>query len=154
MRALTLLALAALCFPLATHAQEVKPEARGPFLLVEQDAGAVVMVSMAERRATAVGASATMVTFTVEENMLFRTDALVEANCTRRVRRTGTLFVQWVQHPDARPTSEFTAPAVGWSPPGPLDGPLMAFLCEDGRHDPTKVGPSPSTFVRPWLDGG
>ena len=154
MRALALAALCALAAPVAVMAQETPPEAAGPYLMLQQTEGdVIVLVSMAERRATPLGASATTVAFLRVDGTLVRAESLTEADCTRRLRRTGTIYVQQVTDLDVRTPPVMTAPGIDWTPPGPLDGPLMDYFCEDGRHDPAKVSPRPSTFVTPWLNG-
>lgn len=154
MRALALLALAALAAPAAVMAQETPPTANGPFLFLQQEGDVIVLASMAERRPTAAGASATTVSFLRQDDgSLLRGDSVTEADCTRRMRRTGNIFVQNVADPDV-PIIPFTSvPGFDWEAPGPLDGPLMDFLCEDGRHDASQVSPRVSTFVTRWLEG-
>ena len=152
MRPLILAAALALAAPVAVAAQETPPQAAGPFLMLQQEDDVIVLASMAERRDTDVGGSATTVAFLLIDGALLRGESLTEADCTRRLRRTGTIFVQQVGDPDVRTAPAFTAPAVDWSAPGDKDGPLMDFLC-DGRHDPANVSPRASTFVTPWRQG-
>lgn len=153
MRALALAAALALVAPAAAMAQDTPPEAAGPYLLLQKEDGVIVLASMAERRPTALGASATTVAFLQVDGGLLRGESLTEADCTRGMRRTRTIYVQEVSDPDVRVPHFVEAPAIDWSTPGPLDGPLMDFLCEDGRHDPAMVSPRASTFVTPWLAG-
>lgn len=154
MRALTLLALAALAAlaaPAAVMAQDTPPTANGPFLFLQQEDGSLVLASMAERRPTSGGASMTTVVFMRDGEQLIRGEALTEADCARRVRRTGPIYIQYVPDGDTRTSPVAVAPEIDWSPPGPLDGPLMDYLCEDGRHDPAQVSARASTFVARWL---
>ena len=155
MRALVL-ALASLCAlaaPAAVKAQETPPEAAGPFLLLQETDDVLVLASLAERRRTPLGASATTVAFLQVDGALLRGESVTEADCGRGLRRTLTIFVQEATDPDVRVAPFVTAPGIDWSAPGPLDGPLMDFLCQDGRHAPAQVSPRPSTFVTPWLEG-
>jgi len=153
MRALALLALAAFAAPAAVMAQETPPTANGPFLFLQQEEDVIVLASMAERRATPVGASTTTIAFLKTDAGLVRGESLTEADCTRNVRRTGPIHIQRITDPDVRGPTAATAPAIDWSEPGPLDGPLMNYLCQDGRHDPAQVRPRASAFVTPWLEG-
>ncbi|HEV7229139.1 hypothetical protein [Brevundimonas sp.] len=153
MRALVLLALAALAAPAAALAQETPPTAAGPFLFLQQEEEAVVLASMAERRATDLGAGTTTIVFLRDGEQLVRGEALTEADCARGLRRTGPIFIQYVPDPDTRTAPIAAAPPIDWSPPGPLDGPLMDYLCQDGRHDPAQVSPKASILVARWLEG-
>lgn len=153
MRIAALTALVALTLASAAPAQEQAPTAKGPFLFIQESGESLVLLSMAERQATQLGASTTTVTFVSQNGALLRAEAVIEADCTRRVRRTGPIFVQRITDPDVRGEPFTSVPALDWTPPGPLDGPLMDFLCANGRHDASKVSPRPSTFVTPWLEG-
>ncbi|MBX9575828.1 MAG: hypothetical protein K2X07_09330 [Caulobacteraceae bacterium] len=153
MRALALLALAALAASTGAQAQETPPTANGPFLyLQEQGRDVIMLASMAERRTTDVGARTTTVLFLLADDQLIRGETVTEADCARGLRRSGTIFLQYVPDADTRTATVATAPGIDWSPPEALDGPLMDYLCQDGRHDPAQVSPRASTFVTPWLN--
>ncbi|MBU2116663.1 MAG: hypothetical protein KJ954_03595 [Alphaproteobacteria bacterium] len=98
------LALAALCAlaPAAVIAQEIPPEAAGPFLLLQEADDVLVLASLAERRPTPLGGSATTVAFLQVDGALLRGESVTEADCARSLRRTGTIFVQEVADPDVR----------------------------------------------------
>ena len=153
MRTLALAALLALAAS-AAHAQETPPPAAGPYLLLQTEGDVIVLASMAERRPTAVGAQTTTIAFLAEGDAVLRGDSVTEADCARGLRRTGTIFVRRVGDPDAQAPVFTTAPGIDWEAPGPLDGPLMDYLCRDGAHDAAQVSPRLSTIVRAWRNGG
>lgn len=131
-------------------AQEA-PHPGGPWLHVQQTEDYLVLLSMAEFGMTEHGGATPIVTFLRQSDGLMRTEAVIEADCAQGLRRSTVLIGYEAADPDRPGARIAQGRAVEWSRPGPNDGPMMRFLCEDGAHDATRVRPQASQHVEAWL---
>lgn len=142
-------ALAALALAL-TPAVAAAQSAGGPYLRVETDAQYVVLIDVASRHRTAEGWSALSITvFDIADVGQARVDTQVVANCTEQTRRTDELIIRAAPDADQPGDALVRGRALDWTPMGPGDGPLMAFLCE-GQYARADARPRVSDQVKIW----